>query len=127
MLEILRQDSWLIIPVLALMIPIIAIITAQIGGHFERLERMRARQMYENLVREKLDVMRTAVAMGRDEDEIALLDERLERLIGTREMGKLLGKKKPGVPEISHELEASEFDAERERLRSRPRKRRQDA
>ena len=52
----------------------------------ERNERKEIRQQYTDLIKEKLDVIRTALAMGRDDDEIAELDRRLERLIGTEKM-----------------------------------------
>ncbi|MCB1186274.1 ABC transporter ATP-binding protein [bacterium] len=127
MIEILARDSWLLIPLTALMIPIIAILSSNIGGYFQRRERQEARAMYERIVREKLDVIKTAVAMGRDEDEIDMLDERLERLIGRREMSKLLGKKQPGVPEASHEVDSMDIDTELTRIKRRPRRRERDA
>ncbi len=127
MLEILSRDSWLLIPLTALMIPIISIIGAQFGGHLQRTERVKAREMYERIVREKLDVIKTAVAMGRDDDEIEMLDERLERLIGSREMGRLLGKKQPGVPEVNYEVESVDLDVEVGRIKRRSRRKQKDA
>ena len=127
MLEIIARDSWLLIPLTALMIPIIAILGAQVSGQLARNERTKAREMYERIVREKLDVIKTAVAMGRDEDEIEMLDERLERLIGRREMTRLLGKNRPGVPELSHEVESMDLDTEMNRIKRRPRRKQRDA
>jgi hypothetical protein len=122
MLEIFARDSWLMIPLTALMIPIIAIIGSHVGGYLQRRERMEARAMFERLATEKLDVIKTAVAMGRDEDEITMLDARLERLIGTRELSKLLGKKGDELPMMNYELDSVELDDEIERIKRRPRR-----
>ena len=65
----------------------------------DRNERKEIRQQYTELIKEKLDVIRTAMAMGQDSDEIAHLDRRLERLIGTEKMLETL--KKPTTETIS--------------------------
>lgn len=61
----------------------------------KRLERKEIRQQYAELVKEKLDIIRTALAMGKDGDEIAILDKRLEKIIGTEKMLKTLAKGEP--------------------------------
>lgn len=45
-------------------------------------ERKEARKTYERIVMEKLEVMKTALTMGMGKDDLAELDERLEKLIG---------------------------------------------
>lgn len=125
MLEIFAREPWLIIPVMGMMIPIIAIFSSMLGNMMQRRERIQAREMYERIVNEKLDVIKTAVAMGRDDQEIDLLDERLERLIGSREMAKLLGKKKPGVPELDYSVESVDLDIEQGRIKRRRRRERE--
>ncbi|HES57947.1 MAG TPA: hypothetical protein ENO21_00795, partial [Firmicutes bacterium] len=47
-----------------------------------RRERDEVRRMYADLVRERLDVLRTGLAMGLGDKEIAELDQRLEKLVG---------------------------------------------
>lgn len=51
-----------------------------------RLERREIRQQYTDLMLEKLEIIKSAIAMGHTSDEIADLDERLEKLIGTEKM-----------------------------------------
>jgi hypothetical protein len=53
-------------------------------------ERREIREQYERLAREKLDVLRTAVAMGYDQRELAELDARLEQHIGHDGLRELL-------------------------------------
>jgi len=64
----------------------------------------RARDTYERLVRDKLDVIKTAIAMGRSDDEIRELDRRLERLIGTEQLKGLLDQRKPQAPHAHPDL-----------------------
>lgn len=52
-------------------------------------DRQKALQVYENLCREKLEVIKTALAMGYSQEDLARLDARLERLIGKDELQKL--------------------------------------
>jgi microcystin degradation protein MlrC len=88
---------WILIPMMALSIPIIAILVQPFQTRMKILEREKLRQMYERLALEKLDVIKTAVAMGYKQSDLAELDSRLEQVIGSDAMqrvleGKSLGK-----------------------------------
>lgn len=61
-------------------------------------ERREARQLYERLTLEKLDVIKTAVAVGMPKAELAELDMRLEALIGADQMKTLLLQEGPYAP-----------------------------
>jgi hypothetical protein len=92
--------------------------TAQALVEIERLkraERAEARKLYERLVQEKLDVIKTAVAMGHDESNLRILDERLEQLIGRDKLENLLAEE-PRVPEVSADLMDDDLQAEVDRL-----------
>ena len=78
-------------------------------------ERERSRETFERLTREKLDVIRTAIAMGRSDDEIRELDRRLEELIGTEQMLGLLDPKAPKVPRVSAKIMDADLVGEVER------------
>lgn len=67
----------------------------------------RIRKIYAELVKEKLDVIKTALAMGHSTDEIHDLDKRLEELIGTEKMLKTL---KMGKSDSKHEAELQNVD-----------------
>lgn len=104
----------LFIPILALMIPIVAILSSRTKDQGKERERIEARKMYERIVRDKLDVMKTAIAMGFQDNELKELDARLERLVGSEKMQELLDAK-PSVPvaptealdaELTRELDA---------------------
>lgn len=83
-------------------------------------ERTEARKLYERIVQEKLDVMRTALAMGRGDDELRELDQRLQRLIGAEQMKSLLDTADPRPPEVSAELADADLEAELKRLEQGP-------
>jgi hypothetical protein len=68
-------------------------------------------QMYERLVSEKLDVIKTAIAMDYGSGELAELDRRLERLIGKDELTKLL-KQGGELPQVSQELANTDLTTE---------------
>jgi hypothetical protein len=71
-------------------------------------ERSKSREMFERLALEKLDIIKTSVALGGKESELRELDDRLERVIGGAEMRRLL----------RDELPLAELDeVENERLR----------
>jgi len=57
-------------------------------------ERREIRESYTDLVREKLDLIRTALTMGYEDVEIKQLDTRLEKLIGTQKLMETLGNPK---------------------------------
>jgi len=82
-----------------------------------RAERKEARKLYERLALEKLDVLKTAVAMGYTRDELSDLDSRLEKLIGTEQMSGLLDKRTPETPDASDALRDADLQSELERLR----------
>ena len=79
-------------------------------------ERERARAMYENLITEKLDVLKTAVAMGMSRDELDYLDQRLEQLIGADNMRALLDEKQPSIP-AEAQVPAADLDSELEGIK----------
>ena len=81
-----------------------------------RKERAEARALYERLVKEKLDVINTAVAMGHTHDELAALDARLEKLVGPEKLTQLLDET-PTVEIKQYEiLEDEDLEGEIERL-----------
>lgn len=111
---------WIWIPLTALAIPIVAILTGPISLRMRQAERREARKLYERVVMEKLDVMKTAVAMGFQQDDLQDLDARLERLVGTDKLqGLLVDREAPVPPEVQAEGELHDTDlaAEIERLR----------
>ena len=87
----------------------------------DRRERHKIREHYTTMVKEKLDVLKTALAMGRDADEIAELDKRLERLIGTEKMLQTLreptAKDTAEMQQLANKLNAYELDSPMERPR----------
>jgi hypothetical protein len=87
----------------AFTVPILAILIQPMRVRARQLEQREARQSYERLVREKLDVIKTAVAMGYTNDQLSDLDARLERLVGTDKLSGLLGDS-PRTPEVTTQL-----------------------
>jgi len=77
-------------------------------------DRQKALQVYENLVTEKLDVLKTALAMGYSQDELARLDARLEQLIGKEQLQKL---SRGEVPAVGTELDSVNLSDETRKLR----------
>jgi hypothetical protein len=63
---------------------------ARMKGGAERKERQQARDAWERVMNEKLDVLKTAIVMGYDYSELAQLDKRLGSLIGEERMQGLL-------------------------------------
>lgn len=82
--------AWVIIPVLIFSIPIIQALTGPLTVHIKSLERERLRKMFERLSMEKLDVIKTAITMGYKQNDLSELDTRLEAVIGSEAMQKLL-------------------------------------
>lgn len=94
-------------------IPLAAIMSGPIKQWLAQRERREARQLYERLSLEKLDVIKTAVAVGMDKVELAELDDKLERLIGAEQMESLLLQKEPRVPasdELHSRLSREEYE-----------------
>jgi len=104
------------IPVVALMIPIVKILVKPFNDAMGRRERVEARKAYQRLVEEKLDVMKTAIAMGYREAELRELDARLEKLVGTEKLKELL-EEQPGVPVPDAELSDTDLAGELARTR----------
>jgi hypothetical protein len=110
---------WIWIPLTALAIPIVGILTGPIMLRMKQAERREARKLFERIVMEKLDVMKTAVAMGFEQNDLRDLDARLERLVGTDKLqGLLAGKDAPVAPSVQPDSELNDADlkAEIERL-----------
>ena len=90
-------------------------------------ERAEARALYERVVREKLDVIKTAVTMGYSRQDLAALDARLEQLIGTDKLQALLAT--PDAPAamppsgLTQDLLDTDIAAEIEKLSPRPQQR----
>ena len=106
------------IPIVALLIPIVAILTGPINKRAAINERREARQLYERIVMEKLDVVKTAIAMGHSTQDLQELDKRLENLIGTDELKKLLDPKQPKTPDATPELRAVDLQSELKHVQS---------
>lgn len=76
-------------------------------------DRAEARELYERIVREKLDVIKTALAMGYNQQEIDQLDTRLEKLVGSDKLKAILDGQAAPTPDgelldadLSQELNA---------------------
>jgi hypothetical protein len=79
-------------------------------------ERSEARELYERLVREKLGVIRDAIAMGYSEIELNKLDKRLAELIGEDELKKLISDT-PDAPVPNADLLDTDLMTEVEKMR----------
>jgi hypothetical protein len=87
--------AWIIIPILIFGIPIIQAIMSPFTTKIKADEREKMRKMFERITLEKLDVIKTAVAMGYQRSDLQELDSRLEEVIGSSAMRELLeGKTK---------------------------------
>ena len=87
----------------------------------QRRERREIREKYMELIKEKLDVIKTALAMGKSDSEIEALDKRLEKLIGTEKMLRTLKKGK--VKDIGQEAMLDQDVVEELELLRKSRKR----
>ena len=74
--------------------------------------------MYERLVREKLAVVKDAIAMGYSEVELSKLDRRLAELIGEDELKNLISDA-PEAPLPNADLLDTDLLNEVEKLRSK--------
>ncbi len=63
-------------------------------------DRAEARELYERVVCEKLDVIKTALAMGYNQQELKHLDQRLEQLVGTHKLQSLLEGQAAPIPSV---------------------------
>lgn len=103
----------LVAVIMVFSIPLAAIMSGPIKQALAQRERREARKLYERLTMEKLDVIKTAVAVGMDKGDLAELDMRLERLIGANQMQSLLLNKEPHVPapdELTSQLSRAEYE-----------------
>jgi hypothetical protein len=92
--------------------------TEQPGIEAEKLrakERTEARALYERLVKEKLEVIKTAITMGYGRDDLKDLDARLEELIGKDKIDKLVDDT-PTIPLADADLLDADLQAEIDRL-----------
>jgi len=80
-------------------------------------DRADARALYERITRDKLDVIKTALAMGIDQQQLKELDARLEKLIGSEKLHALLEAQNPDVPPLKDELLDVDLSQELENLR----------
>jgi hypothetical protein len=112
LMQILDGDTiWILIPLAALAIPIVAILMGPFMLRMKQAERKEARKLYERIVMEKLDVMKTAVAMGFEQNDLKDLDQRLEQLVGADKLESLVsGKDAPAVPAIRPDSEMHDAD-----------------
>jgi len=85
----------------------------------ERREREAVRRKFAELVKEKLDIIHTAVSMGYNRSDIAELDERLEKLIGSEKMLKTLKEAKPDEEANKQMMLNADLVAELETQRQR--------
>jgi len=94
-----------------------------LGNQSKRSERERSRATFERVVSNKLEVIKTAIAMGMTADEVQTLDERLERLIGHDRMRSLVDEDPPKAPEITGEMMDADLMDEVEMVREMQRRR----
>ncbi len=85
-------------------------------GNLSRAERDKALEVYRDLAREKLDVMKNAIAMGYSEGELDRLDKRLEKLIGREKLEEIIDG---GLPEADLDMRDRDLLRELKRLRER--------
>ena len=73
-------------------------------------------ETYRLLMQEKLETVKTALAVGFTLEDLKILDERLEQLIGADEMRALIDPKEPRVPLVPTRLVDADLSSEIERL-----------
>ncbi len=83
-----------------------------------KAERDEARKLFERVVMEKLDVMKTAISMGMDKTDLEALDSRLEKLIGREKLESLINEDIE-VPEVTGDLLDTDLQSEIDRLQQR--------
>ena len=85
-------------------------------------ERREARDMYSQIVQDRLLVIQTALEAGFDDREVARLDRRLQNLIGQQEMLKLAGSNIKNVPVAPEDREMDILEDELEDIIERRRR-----
>ena len=79
-----------------------------------RADRDKALEIYRDLAREKLDVIKNAIAMGYSEGELDSLDRRLEKLIGREKLEEIIDG---GLPEADLDMRDRDLLRELKRIR----------
>jgi len=74
--------------------------------------------MYSDLIKERLDVLRTGLAMGLGDQEIAQLDKRLEQLVGSEKLMETLRSGSRSKAVTDTELASSDLLKDIELLRA---------
>ena len=85
-------------------------------ANLSKSERDKALEVYRDIAREKLDVMKNAIAMGYTESELENLDKRLEKLIGRDKLEEILDG---GLPQADHDMLDRDLLRELNRLREK--------
>lgn len=80
-------------------------------------DRARSRELYERITNNKLEVIKTALAMGYKEQELKELDARLEKLIGSEQLNSLLDAQGGAIPPPTEELLNLDLSQELESLK----------
>ena len=83
--------------VMILSIPLGALLVDAFKHILIAMERNHGRKLLRELTSEKLEVIKSAINMGYDADQIAKLDERLKSLVGEDHFKDLTGKS-PHIP-----------------------------
>ena len=83
-------------------------------ANLSRVERDQALEVYRDLAREKMDVIKNAIAMGYSEGELDKLDRRLEKLIGRDKLEEIIDG---GLPEADLDMRDRDLLRELKRLR----------
>lgn len=81
-----------------------------------RQQKDKQRESFERIMMEKLDIIKTAVAMGYTHNELAELDSRLEKLIGREKLEGLLTD--TGAPNATPEIHSVDLDTEAKRIQA---------
>jgi len=127
------MDQWLVFSYFmiggGLAIPLVYFLYEPLKIKMAQAERREARELYRQIVADKLDVIKTAIAMGHSGDELEKLDKRLEKLIGRDDLKGLLSTKKvPLAPDVDPDSDLMDADlvTEIEREKQRERERSED-
>ena len=88
-----------------------------LGREAQDLRTQKALETYERLAKEKLDVIKTALAMGYGDKELADLDARLEKLVGKERLDEILRGASPEAI-ASADLLDTQLERETQRLRA---------
>lgn len=101
---------------------------AETGSPAAEIERIRAadraeaRALYERVTRDKLEVIKTALAMGYTRQDLQDLDARLEELIGSDKLHNLLEGDEHTAPSVAGEILDADLVRQLETLHPRKEK-----